>query len=292
MRPWAKQRDLLACLLIHDCWLLSARLASGREESTARCYGGSAPVLCWSRSSLFDVRIPAGWNPSGRGKTWRCGAPISRNATKARSDARMLRTSTNRAFVPRRSGNSVSRISRLSRTPCRRRRTQRTAPATSISGRSFFAAASTLRDSSTFTTTCSASSRLPVSRALMQSGSKLNVRWASPAVPTRHFHPRRLNPRVGAMAGKTTATTRVTWAPFQTCVKPASFANVLLAGEHCMLTKLHRPRARTLGTWRAHLLFPASDARDRTLLITDLITYRQPLLIPPFATFSGISPRA
>ena len=59
-----------------------------------------------------------------------------------------------------------------------------------------------------------------------------------------------------------------------------------------MLTKLHRPRARTLGTWRAHLLFPASDARDRTLLITDLITYRQPLLIPPFATFSGISPRA
>ena len=124
----AKQRDLLACLLIHDCWLLSARLASGREESTARCYGGSAPVLCWSRSSLFDVRIPAGRNPSGRGKTWRCGAPISRNATKARSDARMLRTSTNRAFVPRRSGNSVSRISRLSRTPCRRRRTQRTAP--------------------------------------------------------------------------------------------------------------------------------------------------------------------
>ena len=79
---------------------------------------------------------------------------------------------------------------------------------------------------------------------------------------------------------------------FQTCVKPASFANVLLAGERCMLTKLHRPRARTLGTWRAHLLFPASDARDRTLLITDLITYRQPLLIPPFATFSGISPRA
>ena len=63
----AKQRDLLACLLIHDCWLLSARLASGREESTARCYGGSAPVLCWSRSSLFDVRIPAGRNPSGRG---------------------------------------------------------------------------------------------------------------------------------------------------------------------------------------------------------------------------------
>ena len=141
----------------------------------------------------------------------------------------------------------------MSRTPCRRRRTQRTAPATSRSGRSFFAAASTLGEllhsHHNLLRLVEASLQARAHAVRQQAKRSIGI----PAVQTSHLHPRRLNPRVGAMAGKTTATRRVTWAPFQTCVKPPAFANVLLAGERCVMTKLHRPRARTLGTWRASL---------------------------------------
>ncbi len=59
------------------------------------------------------------------------------------------------------------------------------------------------------------------------------------------------------MTRKATAAPRMERAPFEPCLTPGSFGNVLLAGVPRLVTELHRPRARTLRTWRAH--FPFSE---------------------------------
>ena len=99
MRPWRNSAIRWRVFLSMTVGSSLPGLLAGERNLPQGATADLPPFCCWSRSSLFDVRIPAGRNPSGRGKTWRCGAPISRNATKARSDARMLRTSTNRAFL-------------------------------------------------------------------------------------------------------------------------------------------------------------------------------------------------
>lgn len=55
------------------------------------------------------------------------------------------------------------------------------------------------------------------------------------------------------MAAKPTPATWMAGTEVQACFEPALLGNVLRAGEICTVTQLHRPRARTPRTWRAHL---------------------------------------
>ena len=141
--------------------------------------GGSVPVPCWRCLRFRHRRLGRGPNPKGGESDPKCAAPISRNRISACSVPSTLRTSPSRGSFPRCPGNSVTRAKSAIRTYPSRRRTHRTAPGSSMSGRIFSVAFSMLSPAatlaSTMATTCSTSSRLPGSRLARQSGSRLNV---------------------------------------------------------------------------------------------------------------------
>ncbi len=141
--------------------------------------GGSGPAPCWLRLRFPHRRLGRGPNPKGGPSVPRCAAPISRSRTSADFVARTSRTRPSRGTFPSCPGSNVTNASSAIRTYPSRRRTQRTAPGSSMSGRIFSAAFSMLSPAATFAstmaTTCSTSSRLPGSRLARLSGNRLNV---------------------------------------------------------------------------------------------------------------------
>jgi hypothetical protein len=99
------------------------------------------------------------------------------------------------------------------------------------------------------------------------------------AVPPRHTHPPRLDPRVRAMTCKPTTALGVDGTPIEPCLGPGLLGKVLLAGQRRLVTQLHRPRARTPASVASPLslfsreFYPARSAerayrRGRMLLLT------------------------
>ncbi len=78
------------------------------------------------------------------------------------------------------------------------------------------------------------------------------------AIPARNSRASGRHPCVTAIFLEAASPSRVKRAALQSCIEPRLPANVLLAGEPCLESKLHRPRPARFMPWRAtSLLFAA-----------------------------------
>ena len=117
-------------------------------------------------------------------------------------------------------------------------------------------------------------------------------------IPAWNLRAGRFYPLIGTMAGKRTSSLRMHRATGQTCILPGFLANVFLAGEPDLKSKLHRPQARTAATVAGLLfmetpplcLFLSCDAYSRVNPVRKNVVDAYPFKSPSYPFSRGAVP--
>ena len=108
------------------------------------------------------------------------------------------------------------------------------------------------------------------------------------AIPAGNAWAGRRDPLIGAVTGKRAATVRMQRTARQGCIPPGLSANVFLAGEPRLKSKLHWPQARTAATVAGLLLSKSPTIVPQVPLRRVAVA---PLRNPPQPTTRSIPPR-